>query len=245
MPGRTWGRLRQRSRWISENTQINPVALTFGTKQLNAWKYTTDVVLVASELLQDSAIDVETIVRDAMAVRLGRIGNLELTTGTGIGSSMPEGIVSGASNNHAAAAAAAITFDDVIETFHSVDPAYRNAPKFWWQFADSTLKSLRKLKDSYDRYIWKPANVAGDVPATILDKKYWINQAMSAIGASNVSVLIGDHDKYVRRMVNEFQIRRLTERYADYDQVGFIGFARMDGQVLDGKAFATLTHPAS
>jgi HK97 family phage major capsid protein len=43
--------------------------------------------------------------------------------------------------------------------------------------------------------------------------------------------------------VREFMIRRLVERYADFDQTGFIGFARYDGAIVDGKALVTLQHP--
>lgn len=229
---------------IGENTQVTESEVAFGTKTLDAYKYTSGVVLVSAELLQDSAIDVEGTVRSAMAERIGRIGNRHLTVGTG--SSQPNGIVTAATAVTGVAAAAALTFDDMIELFHSVDPAYRDDPSVRFMFNDGTLKSLRKIKDTVTgNYIWQPADVRTGAPATILDKPYSINQAMAAIGASNKSVAFGAFNRYVVRMVREFAIRRLVERYADYDQTGFIGFTRLDGELLDAAAVKVLQHAAS
>ncbi|MDE3810434.1 phage major capsid protein [Sinorhizobium meliloti] len=229
---------------IGENTQVTETEVAFGTKTLEAYKYTSGVVLVSAELLQDSAIDVEGTVRSAMAERIGRIGNRHLTVGDG--SAKPNGIVTAATAVTGVAAAAALTFDDMIELFHAVDPAYRDDPSVRFMFNDGTLKSLRKIKDTVTgNYIWQPADVRTGAPATILDKPYSINQAMAAIGASNKSVAFGAFNRYVVRMVREFAIRRLVERYADYDQTGFIGFTRLDGELLDAGAVRVLQHAAS
>ncbi|MET4687410.1 phage major capsid protein [Sinorhizobium fredii] len=228
---------------IGENTQVTESEVAFGTKTLEAYKYTSGVVLVSAELLQDAAIDVEGTVRSAMAERIGRIGNRHLTVGTG--SSQPNGIVTAATAVTGVAAAAAITFDNLIDLFHAVDPAYRDDPSARWMFNDGTLKALRKIKDVEDRYVWQPADVRTGAPATILEKPYSINQAVAAIGASNKSVVFGAFNRYVVRMVREFAIRRLVERYADYDQTGFIGFTRLDGELLDAAAVKTLQHAAS
>ncbi|MDW9473601.1 MULTISPECIES: phage major capsid protein [Sinorhizobium] len=228
---------------IGENTQVTESEVAFGTKTLEAYKYTSGVVLVSAELLQDSAIDVEGTVRSAMAERIGRIGNRHLTVGTG--SSQPNGIITAATAVTGVAAAAAITFDNLIDLFHAVDPAYRDDPSARWMFNDGTLKALRKIKDVEDRYVWQPADVRTGAPATILEKPYSINQAVAAIGASNKSVVFGAFNRYVVRMVREFAIRRLVERYADYDQTGFIGFTRLDGELLDAAAVKTLQHAAS
>lgn len=229
---------------IGENTQVTETEVAFGTKTLEAYKYTSGVVLVSAELLQDSAIDVEGTVRSAMAERIGRIGNRHLTVGDG--SAKPNGIVTAATAVTGVAAAAALTFDDMIELFHAVDPAYRDDPSVRFMFNDGTLKSLRKIKDTVTgNYIWQPADVRTGAPATILDKPYSINQAMAAIGASNKSVAFGALNRYVVRMVREFAIRRLVERYADYDQTGFIGFTRLDGELLDAGAVKVLQHAAS
>lgn len=225
---------------IGENQQVSVTEINFGTKSLDAYKYTSGVVLVSDELLQDSVLDVEALVRDAMAERIGRIANTHLTTGDG--ASKPNGIVTAAGTT-AAAGGSAITFDDFINLEHSVDPAYRSDPSVKWMFNDNTLKAARKLKDLNGAYIWQPADVKGGAPATILTYGYSVNQAVADIGSGAKSVVFGAMNKYVVRMVKEFAIKRLVERYADYAQVGLIGFTRLDGELLDTAAVKTLLHP--
>ncbi|MDO1559818.1 phage major capsid protein [Brevundimonas sp. 2R-24] len=225
---------------IGENTQVSSASVAFGTKALDAYKYTTGAVLVSKELLQDASFDVSAIVTAAMAERMGRIINEVMTTGDGSGD--PNGIVTAAANGKTAASTSAIAADELIDLIHSVDPAYRGRASF--MFADSTLNALRKLKDSEGRYIWQPGLVAGEA-ATILGHKFYVNSDMAAIGAGTKSVLFGDFSRYYVRQVLPFEIVRLTERYADYGQVGFIGFARYDGELMDARAVKALTQAAS
>ena len=98
-----------KGRRIPENTTVTTAEVAFGTKELAAYKYTSDVVLVASELLQDSVFDVEGLIRGLMAERIGRIANEELTTGTG--NSMPNGAATAAAAGATAANASAIVMD--------------------------------------------------------------------------------------------------------------------------------------
>jgi HK97 family phage major capsid protein len=56
------------------------------------------------------------------------------------------------------------------------------------------------------------------------------------------SVLFGDFESaYVTRTVEGGTMMRLTERYADYLQVGFFAYERIDGQVQDTGAYKALT----
>lgn len=231
---------------IGENTEVTtPGELTFGQKQLKAFKYTTGLIKVSLELAQDSAFNMEQVIRDAMAERLGRGVNAHLTTGGG--TSVPFGIVTRSAEgfeNQLVSDVPAITLDDMIELFHSVDPAYRMDPSAAWMFNDATLKTLRKVKDLEGNYIWQPASVAGDVPATILGKPYVVNQAMESVAFDAKPVVFGAMNRYIVRRVNEFALARLDERYAEFGQIGFIGFARFDGELMDTAAVKHLVIPS-
>jgi HK97 family phage major capsid protein len=216
---------------LDENTVMSPEGdLVFGQKLLDAYKYSSGPILVSSELIQDSAFNIEQILRDAMAERIARKVNTDLTTGDGSGD--PNGIVTASTLGKTAAGVATVTFDELIDLEHSVDPAYR-AAGCTWMFNDGTLKIIRKLKDGNGNFIWSPADARTGAPSMILDHSYAINQAMPAMTTGLKSVLFGDFSKYVVRRVREFAVRRLVERYAEYDQVGFIGFSRFDGELLD------------
>ena len=239
---------------IGENVEVNPGTnapgdLVFGQKSLGAFKYNTGMIKVSMELAQDSAFNMEAVIRDAMAERLGRGVNAHLTTGAG--TTVPWGIVTRSVEGHEPALSVAGTsgvpvlrFDDMIDLFHSVDPSYRSDPSAAWMFNDATLKVLRKIKDDEDNYIWQPASVAGDVPATILGKRYVINQAMPSLAFDAKPVIFGAMNRYIVRRVAEFSVARLSERFAEFGQLAFIGFARFDGELLDTAAVKHIVIPS-
>lgn len=208
--------------------------VVFGEKILNAYVYDTGMVRIPIELLQDSAFAMEPLLNDLFGERLGRLCNQVLTTGTG--SSQPNGIVTASTVGVNAAGAAAITADELIDLLHSVDPAYRASPRCRWQFNDSTLAAIRKLKDGQGNYLWTMGDVRTGEPSQILGHPYSINQAMASIATGNRTVLFGDHSRYVVRKVMGFQVMTLRERYAENFQVGMVGFKRFDGELLNAAA---------
>ena len=224
---------------LAENTQISEQDVTLGTKQLDAYKYTSKLVRVSWELLQDSAFSLEDLLRDLLGERVGRILNQHFTTGTG--SSQPNGIVTGASNGKTAAGVAAITADELIDLVHSVDRAYRYSPRARFMMSDTAFASIRKLKDSSNQYLWVPGLRSGEED-TLLGYPVEINTDMAVPATGVKSVLFGDfYAGYVVRMVRGFQMIRLDERYADYLQAGFFGFSRADGEVINTAAYKALT----
>lgn len=207
----------------------------FGQKVLNAYLYDSQIVRVSLELLEDSAFNIEELMSDLFGESLGRKVNADLTTGDDNGK--PNGIVTAASQGIITAAAAAVTSDELIDFQHSVDPAYRQAPGVGWMFNDTFLKLIRKLKDGQGNYLWQMGDIKTGAPATLLDKPYYINQAMANPGAGARCALFGDLKKYVvRRVGNSTTIVALRERYAERLQVGFIGFLRVDGELLNSDA---------
>lgn len=220
---------------ISENTQITEQDVAFGQLILGAYMYTSKIVRVSLQLLQDSSINIEQYLGTKLGERLGRIKNTHLTTGTG--SSQPKGVVTAATLGKAGATGqtTSVTYADLVDLEHSVDPAYRRQGKF--MFADSTLKALKKLVDGQSRPLWVPG-IAVREPDSILGYPYVINQDVDTMAASKKSILFGDFSKYHIRNVRDYQLVRFGEKYMDYLQVGFMGFARWDGDLVDAG-----THP--
>lgn len=208
--------------------------VVFGEKVLNAYVYDTGMVRIPLELLQDSAFAMEPLLDDLFGERLGRTANQLLTTGTGSG--QPNGIATASALGVTAASATAITSDELLDLFHSVNAAYRRSPKCRWQFSDDTLKAVRKLKDGDGNYLWQQGDVRADSPDLLWGKPYSINDDMAAIATGNRSVIFGDHSRYVVRKVMGFQVMTLRERYAENFQVGMVGFKRFDGELLNTAA---------
>jgi len=214
---------------------------TFGKKTLNAYAFDTEWVKFSWELAQDSIFNFETLLGDLLGQRLGRRANLELTTGDGTDD--PNGIVTASSLGKTATATAAITYDEIIDLVHSVDPAYRQSPKVRFMFNDTTLGALRKLKDAENRYIWTAGDVQNGVPGSILGYRYSINQAMDSLAAAKKVMLFGDFGKYFVRKVGGVVMFVARERFAP--DIGLLGLIRLDGELGDTAAVKHLITAAT
>lgn len=206
--------------------------VTFGQKVLNAYSFDTEFVRWSWELSQDSIFSMEALLADLLGERLGRIANRRLTTGTG--SSQPHGIVTASTLGVTTVAAAAVTWDEIFDLEHSVDPAYRASPKCRWMFNDTTLKTMRKLKDGDGNYLWQNGDVQKGIPASFNGRAYSINQHMASLGAGNRAMIFGDFSKYFVRKVGSPVIGIMRERF--WPQMGIAGLIRFDGELGDPAA---------
>jgi HK97 family phage major capsid protein len=246
LPWPTENDTANKGRLLAINTQLTTTDLTFGQVVFNAYTGTSDIVLVPIQLMQDSYFDMDTYVARALGTRLGRLVNYQCTVGTGGGIApngiQPAVIAAGNTTQGAVGSSTSVGYKDFVNVQHLVDPAYRSRPTAKYMFHDSTLKAARQLVDTTGRPLWQPgisSGMGGGFPATIVDKEYIINNDMPVMAASAYPILFGDMSKYmVRRVAGGVTMMRLTERYADYLQVGFLGFMRFDGQLLDAG-----THP--
>lgn len=208
--------------------------IEFGQKALDAFMTTTGIVRISLELLQDSAFNMEALLNDIFGERMGRRANRKLTVGSGNGEA--RGIVPAAGLGKLAASNNAVTGDELIDFFHSVDSAYRASPKCRWQFNDSSLATVRKLKDGQGNYLWQMGDVRAGEPDQLLGKPFSVNAAMPGMTGGARPIIFGDHSRYVVRKVKGFTVMVLRERYAENFQVGMIGFNRFDGELLNSKA---------
>lgn len=222
---------------LAENTQVAEQDLTFGQGKIGAHMYTSKLVRVSFQLLQDAAIDLNAFLARKLGERIGRAAAAHYATGTGTG--QPQGLVTGLTKDVETAAASKIAYDDLVDLEHSIDQAYRaNAG---YVLSDSALRALRKLKDTTGRPLWAPS-IIGGTPATINGRPYTVDNGMAAVADGAKPIVYGDiKAAYLIRLVRGAQVLRLTERYADFLQVGFLGFQRLDAIVQDASAAATLT----
>lgn len=222
---------------IAQNTEVAAADPTFGATVFRAYKYSSKLILVPVELLEDSAVNLVQELGRMMGERIGRITNTHFTTGNA--ASKPNGIVTASTLGVTAATGANITPDEVLDLVHSVDPQYRNSPGAGFMFHDAILLHLRKKKDGQGQYIWTGGSVQSGEPDRLLGFPYQINQDMqSSVATGTKTMLFGDLSKYKVRDVASVRVRRLVERYAEKDQEGFVAFFRTDGNLLDAG-----THP--
>jgi HK97 family phage major capsid protein len=210
--------------------------VVFGQKQLDAYAFDTKFIKFSFELAQDSIFNMEALLGSLLGERLGRLANAQLTVGTG--TNAPNGVATASSLGKTAASVSAIASDELIDLVHSVDPAYRQAPKVGFMFNDTTLAAIRKLKDGQGNYLWQMGDVTKGVPGALLGYRYEINQAVASIATGNRTVLFGDFGKYFVRKVGSPVIGVMRERF--WPNLGIAGYIRFDGELGDTAAIKHL-----
>lgn len=227
---------------IAENGESGEQDMTFGSVSLGAKKMTSKIIRVSNELLNDSGIDVNAYIGRRIGTRLGRGEAKQLVTGDGTGNNI-KGLLAQTTSAYTAAAAAAVSHDDFLRLKHKVDPAYRMG-RAHWLFNDNTLLAAKLLKDANGRPLWMP-DVAGVAPASFDGDLYQIDQAMPDIAAGATPIAYGDFTAYQIRRVRYMQLKRLVEKYAEFDQTGFLAFHRFDAVLEDTAAVKKMTMAAS
>ena len=230
---------------LGENEEAGEEDTEFGMDSLGALKMTSKIIRVSNELLQDSAIDMEAYLARRIAERIGRGEARYLIQGTGGGTpKQPKGLAASVTGTTQTAAAGSVKWQEILALKHSIDPAYRRGPKFRLAFNDNTLKLLSELVDGQGRPLWLP-DIVGVAPASVLNVPYVIDQEIDDIGAGKKFMFCGDFDRFIIRRVRYMILKRLVERYAEFDQTGFLAFHRFDCILEDTSAIRALVGKGS
>lgn len=232
-------------RLLAINTQVTTTDLTFGSTSFDAFKFSSDAILVPNELLEDEDVGLEGVIDYQLAERLGRIMNTYFTTGTG--SSQPNGVVTASAAGKVAASATAFTRAEIIDLIHSVDRAYRMGPKVGLMMHDTVLAAIRKLAlGTGDATPLYQISARAGEPDRVEGHQIFVNNDMASTLAIDAKVMLfGDFSKFIVRKAGGIRMFRLVERYADYDQVGFFAFQRADSDLIASGAIKHLAMAAS
>lgn len=219
--------------------------LVFGEKTLGAFKYVAPgasqlPLRVSLELLQDSGFDIQGLVTRKLAERIARVQAVDWVNG--VGTTEPFGIIT---NTTTEVEKDALTYADLVDIVHSVDPAYRVGAK--WAFNDATLALVEKLEDEYGRPLLGSTNngISSGLPnTTLLGYPVVVDQAFASVGApdsGNRYAVFGDLAAgYVIRRVKDVTLIVNPYSRANEGQVEYTMWARADGTVQDPRAFVVV-----
>jgi HK97 family phage major capsid protein len=222
---------------VAENVAATDLDPAFTLISVPVYKYTSLVVPVSWELLQDSAVDIQAFVSKRLTDRLGRIQNAHFTTGTG--TAQPRGVATAATVGKTGLTGQTLTaiFDDLVDLEMSVDRAYRGRPDAAFMMSDTALRQVRKIKDTAGLPIFGRGTSSGE-PGTVdmLFGKYPViaNNDVAVMAANAKSILFGAFKEYVVRDVMGLELRRWDDSaYAKKGQVGFCAWIRSGGNLID------------
>jgi HK97 family phage major capsid protein len=224
------------------NAETSATKITDAEQDFEAYKITSGLLRLSSEIIQDSEFDIVGEVNGFLAERMGRGINYYTTLADG--TSKPKGITVAAAHGNNTENDTVLAVNDFLNLCHEIDPAYRTNSR--WMFHDTVLKEIKRvsLAATVGFPLWVPDFRSGE-PATILGHGYTINQDMAQFTYNAASAndsakiaLFGDFKKYIIRTVANMRLVRLNERFGDTDEIGLVAFWRIDGDLLDAG-----THP--
>jgi HK97 family phage major capsid protein len=219
---------------IGEATATVDLDPTLSSVTIDTDELTTKAIKVSLAELQDSAFDIDVFVKNQFGKRFYRGLSNMVTNGN---SSNIAGIVAGSNVGHTTASSpTVIAWADIAALYASLDPAYEADAV--WSMNTATRGQLLAVTDTLGRPLYVPA-VTSSTFDMILGKQVVINPFMPAPASTTIPVLYGDHSAYMLRQVTPgLTIYRMNETFMLSNEIGFVGFVRAGGQVLDAG-----THP--
>lgn len=230
--------------WGVTNIAVTPQDITAGgeTLQINDLRA---LVLIHNNTLDDAAADVWGEMSQAFSRAIAQAEDDAFIAGDGVNA--PQGLMTSTAvtgNFKKSGVAGALSdannngVDPLIDMLHSLKKVYRRNST--WAMNSTTEGEVRKLKDKDGQYLWQPPVQAGS-PATLLGRPLMNPEGMADIGANKFPIVLGDFRAgYFIRDRSGISVQRLVERYAEYDQTGFLIKRRTGGKVAMAEAFVTL-----
>lgn len=197
--------------------------------------------------LEDSAFDMEGLLRDEFSEQFGVKEGAEVISGNGVnaclgildanaaGVGVPIAFtVSGAAATIKGASGA--EGDGLVNLFHAVKTAY--AVNGRWILNRTSLGKVRLLKDTTGQYLWQPGLVPGN-PNSILGAPYTEAPDMPDEGANTFPIAFGDFRRgYV--ISERIDMQTMRDPYSVQGQIKFTARRRVGGQVVLGEAIRLL-----
>ena len=228
--------------WVSEIGERPEVTgLTFGLERL-APSEMSYLAKVSLQMLEDNAYNLEQALVEEFSQAFATLEGAAFISGNGVGK--PEGILTHTGIPHIASGhASQITADAVMQLPYEIKADY--ATRGHYVMNRATLGTIRRLKDATSGdYLWQPG--FGGQPNLLCGYPVLECSDMPSIGAGNFPVIFGDFGRgYMIVDRIEMMVQRLTEKYAEYGQVGFLARRRVAGQVVLAEAFCKLEIAAS
>ena len=211
--------------WIDEAGTYPESDPTVSQVVMGAHK-TGRIIKVNEELLNDSFTSIEGYI--SMKFTKSTVKAEEAAFVNGDGNLKPTGFLVDATLGVTTAANNAITADDVIDLWGSLDEDY--AANATWMMNRNTLVKLMKLKDGNGDYLVSKG--LSGAPSTLLGRPIVINKNMPDIGSATKPIVFGDFSYYFIKDRTVMTMKRLDEKYADAGQVGFRIDKRVDGKLV-------------
>lgn len=209
--------------------EIDESEPTFSSITLGAKKFAF-LVPIASELLNDSGIDLAEVLARSAANSIGLAVNATTTTGAG-GASAATGIITAAGTGVSGTIAGGLwTADQLVDLVYSVDGAVRALPETSFMMSPTAIRNTRKLKTTDGYYLFEPG-LNGATSDRLLGYRLVENPSMQAVGSASASVGFGYLPSYKLRIAGGLRVDRSDDFKFANDLTVFRFAIRVDGNL--------------
>lgn len=229
--------------WTTElATGSEDTAMSFGRRELNPHPLAKRIKI--SRKLLRKAPSAENLVLSRLAYKFGITFEKALLTGSGSG--QPLGVFTASADGISTSrdvstdnTTTAMTFDGLINAKYTLKQQYW--PRARWLFHRDAVKMIAKLKDSNNQYLWRESVRVGE-PDRILGLPVFMSEyAPNTFTTGQYVGILGDFSQYWIADSLAFEVQRLSELYAETNQIGLIGRMESDGMPVLEEAFVRVT----
>lgn len=185
---------------------------------------------VVAEVQSEMSRDAGETMEDGYLVGTGAQSPLGVFTASTDGISTDRDVVTGSNTT--------ILADSLIDAKYKVKSQYRNLMR--WLFHRDAIKIISKLKDGQNQYLWQPGLQAGQ-PDRLLNLPVDESERVpNTFTAGNYVGLLANWSFYEIADALDMEVQVLIERYAETNQIGYIGRLKTDGMPTIEEAFTRL-----
>ena len=219
---------------------------SIGQTILGSYLVSSKMVRISVSLLEDAGFDAPSYIAGRLGIRLGRAMEQMFTTGSGVNqptgimtAASQAGITAGAVLNDGVSGTNSIGTSDVANLEASVDVLYRKDAAFMCH--PDTLASLRAQRNKIGSEVFPDLNGGqADAQNRLNNYPVMVNPNMDTLQANSSSpqvqrnvLAFGSFKHFIIRRTTPVLIR-LRERFAEFREVAFVCFWRVDSNLIDG-----------
>lgn len=227
--------------WTGEITTVdNDTAMVAGKRNLSS--HMLSKLVKASMAMLDARPDAEALIGRCLAYKHGTVSENAYYNGSGAG--RPLGLMTASANGISTSrdvstdnTTTETTFNGLVNAKYSVKAQYRQNARFIGH--RDLLKQVSKIKDGNDLPVFKLGESTNQND-TLLGYPFHESEYMPNTFTTGLYVGIFGDMKYYQIVDAKFSIQRLVEKYADTNQIGFIGRGGGDGMPIFENAFARI-----
>lgn len=230
--------------------QSEDTSLKYGKKVLHP-RHLTGLMKISRDLARRSVMPMDQIVIEEMGIDAAETQEDKFLTGSGSGE--PLGVFTASddgistSRDVVTGSATNFTADGLLDAKYALKGQYRNGSMgaVRWLMHRDGIKRVAKLKDSDNQYLFRvgmgrmqdngaPEDVLLGIPVDESER------SPNTFTNGNYVAILANWRYYEIADALDIEIQRLEEKYADTNQIGFIGRLKNDGLPTLEEAFVRL-----